>query len=211
MLPSVFYHNDDWIYISIAYSIYRSQALSSSAPYPPPPPGCPFLVSSLSFWAFLRGILTILSVLACALCGKASPASFFPSLCDCTQLTPLISISVRKAGPAGIWEEQRRMCDHKSDGCMVCRYPPLIILLPHLFIPWATSAALPSSYETFVLGPRRVTDAPGEGPGYCCDSCADFLSWHLTFCVGVYASNASSTITCLFCFCKTISCKHMFT
>lgn len=44
--------------------------------------------------------------------------------------------------PAGIWEEQSRICAHKSDRCMVCHYLPLIIILSLFFILWATLAQL---------------------------------------------------------------------
>lgn len=46
--------------------------------------------------------------------------------------------------PPGIWEEPSRIYTHKSDRCMVCHYPPLIIILPLLFILWATLAVFPA-------------------------------------------------------------------
>lgn len=41
-------------------------------------------------------------------------------------------------------EEQSRIYTHKSDRCMVCHYLPLIIILPLLFILWATLAVFPA-------------------------------------------------------------------
>lgn len=98
--------------------------------------------------------------------------------------------------PAGIWEEQSRIYTHKSDRCMACHYLPLIIILPLLFILWATSAVFfwPGS-ETFALWPCGVIDAPVEAPGYCCHSYSSVFSFVCA--ARVWAFNPSCLGVCV--------------
>ena len=58
---------------------------------------------------------------------------------------------------AGTWEEHSRIYAHKSDRCMVCHYPPLIITLPVLFILWATLAVLFRNVCTVTLWSDRYS------------------------------------------------------
>lgn len=124
------------------------------------------------------------SIVGCGHCRQQSESSsILPfALCSAIAHRWLLSSALwcvlagAPPQPAGIWEAASRIYTHKSDRCMVCHYLPLIIILPLLFIPWATLAIFPApAQEHLYRGLGRVTHAPQEEPGYWCDSCSLFV------------------------------------
>lgn len=143
------------------------------------------------------------SIVGCGHCRQQSESSsILPfALCSAIAHRWLLSSALwcvlagAPPQPAGIWEAASRIYTHKSDRCMVCHYLPLIIILPLLFIPWATLAIFPApAQEHLYRGLAgwhmllRRNRAIGATRALCL--CAGLESGNLTFCVLVYALSA---------------------
>lgn len=124
---------------------------------------CCYLNTSLWFYSFYQcvcvrtGMSTVsvsvclqFSAVGCCHCPQQSESSSILPFTLCPMIayrwllssahTALCVWAGAQTQPPGKQLEPSRTHTHISDRCMMCHYPPLIIILPLLFILWATLA-----------------------------------------------------------------------